>query len=339
MHPIFKIRERETPEILELLNSVILGTNGAHYRHLDTTERIKEADHPLFLSMERNGNVISNVTFCRRGQDWYIRYFAFSNKLQSVAKKRSKAGKNNLLKRELDAFFESALSGVNEYGKVNSFYAYIDPNNEKSLWLSESLGFETVGQIATQTFSRVKPKQSPRIEKLENWDPIEAIVRDRYKQHQYFFTDQTSKPPFYVMRDEEGQIIASVKTSISTWEIKRLPGKMGGVLTKMIPFIPGLNRIIKPKKHSFVVPEAVYVKNNDPQLLNELFEGVLAMEQKNLILWWVDINDPLYDQINSVMKWGVLHKLVGVNHANVVRRAISNSSNQTPFYTSGFDFI
>jgi hypothetical protein len=69
---IFKIRKEATPALLELLNNTILGTNGAKYRHLDTTSRILEADNPLFLSLERRDKVIGNVTFCQRDNFCYI---------------------------------------------------------------------------------------------------------------------------------------------------------------------------------------------------------------------------------------------------------------------------
>lgn len=337
MHPLFKIREKETPEIIELLESVTLGTNGAQYRHLDTAERIKEADNPLFLSMERNNNVISNVTFCRRGNQWYVRYFAFSPKLQSTGVKKSKG--TSLLKKELSGYFQSSLDGENENGEVDSFYAYIDPENEKSLWMSQTFGFETVGEIATQTFSRIRPKGSARVQKSEDWKAVEGLVEKQFSQYQYYYTAQCSKPPFYFIVDENGEIIAFAKVSISTWEIKRLPGKAGGFLTKIIPFIPGLNRLIRPKINACVVPEAVIVKDNNPELLAELFQGILKLEDKNLILWWTDVNDKLYSEVKSSVKWGLLHTIIGVNKANIVQRSNTKSTSEEPFYTSGFDFI
>lgn len=337
MHPLFKVRAKETPEIVELLNSVTLGTNGAHYRHLDTSERIKELDDPLFLTLERNNNILGNSTFCRRGKDWYVRYFAFSNQFQSKGTKKSKG--SSFLKEELNSFFQSTLDGSNEHGKADSFYAYIDPNNEKSLWMSESFGFKTIGKVATQTFSRVNPKNSNRVQKSEDWNEVANLVEGHFGEYQHYFKEQTSKPPFYTIKNEQGEIIAFAKTTLSTWEIKRLPGKMGGVLTKIIPFIPRLNKIIRPKKHTFVVPEAVMVKDNAPELLTELFQAILFHENKNLILWWVDENESLYTSVQSTVKWGILNKLVGVSKANIVRRSNVKSTSKQAFYTSGFDFI
>lgn len=333
---LLHIRDYPTPAIIELLESVTLGTNGAHYRHLDTKLRITEADNPLFLSIERNERVLGNITFCQRDKNWYIRYFAFDSRFQSGGNKKSSG--NNLIKNEIEAFFQDAL----DKHEAESFYAYIDPHNVKSLWMAENFGFKTIGRIATQSFSRVKPKYSNRIYKISDWNEVKEIVQSNFSDYQYYFEAQSSKAPFYVLKDENNEIIACAKINLATWEIKRLPGKLGGVLTKIIPFIPRLNKIIRPKNHSFVVPDVVWVKNNESKILEELFEGILFQEKRNLILWWIDESDKLYKVIQPKTKWGILHKIIGVSFAHVVQRRnieIENSNTNQPIFTSGFDFI
>ncbi len=105
LHPLFKIRTEVTTGILDLLNRTVLGTNGAKYKHLDTSNRIYEADNPLFLSIERHEKTLGNVTFCRRGKHWYIRYFAFHSLAQAGGVKKSEDKGNSFLKRELNQFF------------------------------------------------------------------------------------------------------------------------------------------------------------------------------------------------------------------------------------------
>ena len=341
LHPIFKLREKATLGIIELLESVTLGTNGAHYAHLDTRERIEELDSPVHLSMERHGNVLGNVSFCRRGKNWYVRYFAVSPKLQSSGQQKSNANKSNLLKAELSKFFSDTLEDGHEGEEVDSFYAYIDPKNEKSLWIGELFGLETVGYLATQTFSRVSPKKSTRVEMIEDWSQVKLLVEEHFGNYQYFISHHTSKPPFYVIKNENDEIIAFTKTTIANWEIKRLPGKYGKTLTKLIPWIPGIRKIIRPKKHTFMVPEAVMVMDNNPKLLSELFEGILNMNKLNLMLWWVDENEELFQNTQGRIKWGVLNKIIGVTKVNVVinaKKGIEFNSKK-PFYTTGVDFI
>ena len=101
LSPLFKIRTEATPELIQLLDQVTLGTNGAKYRHLNTVDRIHNADQPLHLSVERNEKLLGNATFCQREREWYVRYFAFNPSFQSTGAKKSRSN-DNFLKRELD---------------------------------------------------------------------------------------------------------------------------------------------------------------------------------------------------------------------------------------------
>lgn len=338
---IFKVRNEATPALLDLLNATTLGTNGAKYRHLDTSQRILEADDPLFLSMERNEKVIGNITFCRRETFWYIRYFAFTSFAQAGSKKKQEDKGNSFLKRELNTFFDEVFEGIHSVIPPTSMYAYIDPHNDRSKWMSENFGFKTIAKLATQTYSRISPKVSSRLETITDWQAIKPIVEKQFSEHNYFFTTHAKKPPFYALRDSNGEIIALTRVTTVHWEIVRLPGKMGGFLTKALPYIPFLNRLIKPKNHTFLVPEIVYAKNNDPQLLEEFFSAILADKKLNLIIWWIDQNEPLYLHVKDKLKWGILNKIIGVAPVDVVERKQldSNKLNEKPIFVTAFDMV
>lgn len=342
LSPIFKLREKPTEQIIQLLESVSLGTNGAHYTHLDTRERILDADNPLFLSMERNEKTLGNITFCRRKNNWYVRYFAFDTSIQSGGNTKGSGKGNSFLKRELKIYFNDTFEIHEGQQHVNSFYAYIDPDNAKSLWMSESFGFKTIAKIATQTFSRVNPKSSSRFVKIEDKSELLTIVQREFGAYNFYYEDHLEKGPFYALRSASGEILACTKIYKARWRIDRLPGRYGAVTTKLIPWIPIIRKIINPKNHTFLVPEAVWVKDNDPKLLDELFESILAENRLNLILWWVDTRNHVYEQVQKRIKWGVLNKLVGIAYANVVvldNPNIEINRNSNPVYTIGFDFI
>ena len=341
LSPIFKLRTSATPALLELLTNTTLGTNGAMYRHLDTPTRILEADNPLFLSMERNEKVIGNVTFCRRGNAWYIRYFAFHSLVQAGGIKKTEDKGNSFLKRELNQFFDEVFEGKHSEEKVESMYAYIDPRNDRSKWMSENFGFKVVSQLVTQSYSRISPKKSNRLVKIEDWKEIQPIVESSYGKHEYYFTTHAEKAPFYGLRDESGVLLASCRVTRVNWQIVRLPGKMGGFLTKAIPYIPFLNKLIKPKHHTFLVPEIVTIKNNDPKLMEELFSAVLAEEKLTLMLWWVDKMDEIYCSVKDKINWGLFHKIVGVHPVDVVERLQPNSTRKTtgPIFVTAYDMV
>jgi hypothetical protein len=333
---LFKLREQPTEEIISLLEQTTLGTNGARYRHLDTRNRILEADNPLFLSIERNNKILGNVTFCRRGKTWYIRYFAFQQMLQSSNRPKETQKSNSHLKQQLRFFFDEQFQS-----EVETMYAYIDPKNDRSKWMSQNFGFHKISTLATQSFSRIYPKKSARLEKTEDWNEVKSKVIENYGKHCHFFTTHASKPPFYVLKGENGQIMACARVTKVHWEIVRLPGKFGSLLTKAIPFIPFLNRLINPKNHTFLVPEIVCVNQDNPELLDELFSAILFQEKLNLMLWWMDATDPLYISVKNKVQWGLLHTIIGVAPVDVVERKRSGISEKTqsPIFVTAFDMV
>jgi hypothetical protein len=334
---LFRFRKVANEAILELLESVTLGTNGAHYKHQDTSKRIGLIDNPLFLTIERNEKVIANVTFCVRNQDWYVRYFAFNTGLQSSGKKKSNG--SSLIKNELNGFFQSTLLDGFEGEKVNSFYAYIDPNNEKSLWMSENFGFQYYRTIATQSFSRISPKVKRGVRMIDFNDDFKSKIRSEFESLPYYFENRNEK--IYGLYDNNGNLRAYARIDQVNWKIERLPGRLGGFLTKMIPFIPGVNRIIRPKNHQFIVVDNVWVEKHDVGVFSDLLEGILAIENKNLILWWVDSENKQYRQIKGRVKWGLLHNLIGVTNANLMRLTLSGRKdlNAAETYVAAEDFV
>ena len=337
---LFVIRDKASPELLSLLEATTLGTNGAIYRHLDTPLRIHEIDNPLFLSMERNGKTLGNITFCRRGEHWYIRYFAFASFLQAGNVPGKPAKSNNLLKQQIEAFFREKLEGEgNKKPEVSSFYAYIDTRNDRSRWMSEHFGFKTVAQLATQTFSRVKPRYGKRLRRIEDVSMISDLLDTHFGTHRYFDKTGYERIPCYAIYSGIGEILAFTRISAARWEISRLPGKYGKILTKLIPYIPVLRKLIYPPEHTFLVPDSVYVRDHNPQLLEELLEGILAETQHKLMLWWTDREEPLYKSVRTAVHWGLVHSLTGVTEIDVVMRGETGTGNMLPCYVKGIDLI
>ena len=339
LHPSFKFREEVSAELLELLTKTTLGTNGAQYQHLDIEKRIYEADQPLFLSIERHNKVLGNIAFCRRGKFWYIRYFAFDSNFQAGAQQKFSKEKNSLFKNQLQFYFNSLLNTENKEN-IDALYAYIDPKNQRSKQMSERFGFENIAKLKTQSFSRIKP-QNKRVELLEDWNAIKDFVTKNYGTHLFYFESQSSKAPFYVVKDKNGEIIACTKVTIVNWKIARLPGKFGGILTRLLPYIPIINRLIKPNKHTFLVPEIVCIKDNNPNLLEELFSGILAIHNLHVLLWWIDEKDQVYTDLSPLVKWGVLDKILGRPEVDVVARYIQMKDEdlKKPVFVAAFDMV
>lgn len=338
----FTIRYEATPALLDLLTKTTLGTNGACYRHLDTKTRILDADNPLFLSVERDGKVQGNVTFCRRKDHWYVRYFAFSGQKQASKNGQHADKGKSRLKQEIAGFYQEVFEG--KYGETpEALYAYIDPKNERSKWMAEQFGFRIEAQLVTQTFSRVKPKNNPNVRVINDQQLIDSKLAKVRENHAYFVENHEREPIFYGLFDDAGELIAFAKITRANWVIERLPGIMGGFLTKIVPAIPGLRRIIKPKAHRFIVPESVCVKDNDPELLTAFFEGILHAEERNVILWWIDRREPLWRDTKHEVNWGMLHKLTSQTPVDVVilrKNCLQlDELRSKPIFVSGWDMV
>lgn len=338
----FTIRDKATPALLDLLTQTTLGTNGARYRHLDTRTRIQEADNPLFLSVERDGKVQGNVTFCKRGKRWYVRYFAFSGQKQASANGQNTEKGNSLLKQNIADFYQEVFEG--KYGDApEAFYAFIDPRNERSKWMAERFGFRTEAHLMTQSFSRTKPCSNAAVRMITDQALIDSCLSDIREHHAYYADAQAKRPVFYGMFDEKNELIAFAKITKANWVIERLPGDMGGLLTKIIPFVPGMRRIVKPSQHSFIVPESVWVKNHDPRTLSAFFEGMLASEKLTMLLWWVDKREPLWRDTKNDIKWGLLHQLTTPNPVDVVVLRKNcwelDELKTKPIFVAGWDMV
>jgi hypothetical protein len=329
----FEFTDVITPELVELLEQTTLGTNGAMYRHLDVPERIYQTDAPLSFSLRRNAHLLANITFCKRSFGLYLRYFAFDKRFQSSGKARQTMHKS-ALKQEIEGVFQRV--SAEHPGSLNMCYAYIDARNDRSKWMSEQFGFQTKAKLATQSFSRRYPKKSPRISKEVITEEHLSLIKSKYGHYTAFF-DHYLQGELHCLRSSEGNLLALAKFTNVTWEISRLPGKMGGILVKTLPFVPILRKMVQVQKHQFLVPEAVCVANNDPNLLTEFLAGVLHMEQRHTMLWWIDERDELYVQVKEQVNWGILHQILGVSPVDVVIRGDFEPKN--PMYIAAFDMI
>ena len=338
----FTIRKEATPELLALLKKTVLGTNGACYQHLDTQTRIFEADNPLFVSLERDGQVQGNVTFCNRKARWYVRYFAFSGQKQASKNVNRIAKSKSRLKNEIADFYDEVFEG-NHGEAPDAFYAFIDPKNERSKWMAEQFGFRTEAQLITQSFSRKKPKAPDNFKEITDQETIDKVLCEIEKTHAYFVEEHAKRGPFFGLYDENNELIAFTKVTSVNWVIKRLPGMLGGLFTKLLPYTPGICKIIKPKKHQFLVPESVWVKDHDPRALSLLFEGVLASQDRNMILWWIDRRESLWRDTRNHMNWGIVHKMTPQAIVDVVVMRKNplklDELRNKPVFVAGWDMV
>ncbi len=320
--------------LISFLEKTELGTNGARYAHLDVRERIKKLDFPQSFTLKRNEIIVANVTFCIRDFSMYVRYFAFNAIYQSTSNTKRKRSSKSIFEIKILELFQKL-----ERQRNLPFYAYIEADNSRSMLMSKRFGFKPYTHIISRSFSRLAPKLNKNVSFSSNWSEISDHVRGQYDQYDSYFEAPVSQPPFVVLRDNEGAILAYARFTKVAWRIHRLPGILGGVLVKIVPYIPLLNRLIKPKKHLFLTPDIVSGIANAAQL-QELFSGALALYDVKSMIWFIDPNDPVYKSVKQGFSWGVLDRIIGIKKINIMQRnAVRPYSEKHPFFVSAFDLI
>lgn len=329
--------DKISPELIELLSHMELGTNGARYIHLDTKERIKEADNPVSYSLNRNGRIIANVTFCIREIGYYLRYFAFSVSFQSKSKRKSAGkAKSTHLEQQISLVFDQ----LEKERPNHPLYAYIDLENDRSRLFSERFGFEFYSHIVSRTYSRKNPKKDANIVNIKNWNSISKTISDEYGADEFYHEAHIKNGDYIGLTDNQGNLIAFAKFTKVHWRILSLPGRFGSVLVKVLPYLPILNKLINPKDHFFIVPDVVYSKNNAPKDIEKLFDGAMSIYKVHSLIWFIDPNKEIYQRHKKQIRWGILDKLLGEKKVAVVTRNQRKRYNsKTPIFVSAFDLI
>jgi hypothetical protein len=284
--------------------------------------------------LNRNDHLLANITFCKRSFGLYLRYFAFDKRFQSKGKARQTMQKSSL-KQEIEVVFQRVEK--EHAGHLHMCYAYIDARNARSKWMSEQFGFQTKAKLATQTFSRVYPKQVLGLKKETLQGEHLDWIRSKYQNHTAYFEEYLTDGFIHCWRSADGKLLAMGKFTNVTWEISRLPGKLGGLFVKVLPYLPILRKLVNVKSHQFLVPEAVCLADESPKVLETFLAGVLNMEKRQMMLWWNDERDPLYVKLKDQVNWGIMHRILGVSPVDVVIRGDFQPEN--PMYIAAFDMI
>lgn len=318
----FYTSESAPESVKILLSKTTLGSGGARYRHLNTPEILEKLDSPLFLYLQRNDKAIANVTFCRRKNNWYIRYFAFDRLFQST--KSSVKKKSGTLKNRLTDVFEQIV----EQG--NSLYAYIDPSNHRSRFFAENFGFQKVSSITTHVYSRRKAKKKLNLSTLNSGEDLRTYAK-HFQEELFFSFQHTDLSKIYCLK-ENNEIIAGLRVQHANWKIERLPGRFGGILVKLLPYLPVISSFIKPSDYRFVVFDMVFCP--DKSKLDGLFETVLYQENARLAFWWTNEETQSY-----LVNWGIAKRFIGNPKVDIVVKSNKEFSAEKPVFVSGMDLI
>jgi hypothetical protein len=350
---IITISKKPDQAILDLLVNTTIGTNGAKYQHLHTAKKIHTLHKPNYITIRRNNKAFGNMTVCERPlfvkekeiDSLYVRYFSFASLFQSKGK-RIKKDRQSIFEKYLQALFTTSNMDVQspEY-KPSVYWAFIDPENNKSWNMADRFGFETIGYFSTYVFSRFFPKLNTNVSAIKS-----SEIESTWKELKHFYKDYSNLSRTHLFEDDNyfvyrvnGEIVAGIQVFDIHWRIDALPGKKGKLLVNTLPYIPFLKRIINPKSYKFLATEGLFWKGGHESVVDKLLEAVLAEKKRHsFLMWFDDGDDKLINQFNS-MNVGIMQKMKADNSIEILAKfnnfdpKIKADMVSSKKYISGFD--
>jgi len=339
--------------ILDLLTNTTIGTNGAKYQHLHTVSKIHKLVNPHYITVRRNKKAIGNMTVCERPilvqnqkvNSLYIRYFAFKTFFQSSGKQNKNKRKSIFETYLKELFNTSNLDVYKPEYNPSVYWAFIDPQNNKSWNMADRFGLETIGHFSTYAFSRFYPKKNKNVspikpaEKESVWQNIQEFYKDYTNVSKtHLFEDDN----YFVYRENE-KIVAGIQVFDIHWRIDAMPGKKGKFLVNVLPHIPFLRRIINPKNYRFLGAEGLFWESGHQSKIELLLEAVLAEKKRHSMLSWFDDSDVKLIGLFESMKSGIMQKIKSDNSIEIVAKfndfdeVLKQKMIASKKYISGFD--
>ncbi|MEA1896594.1 MAG: hypothetical protein U9N53_02885 [Bacteroidota bacterium] len=351
----------DSDDIRKHISRVVLGTPGRmRYRHIGVLGKLDQIGKTIFLTLRKGHRLLGTVGLVQRlvetGENrsnaFFIRYFAIFSPMRSKKhdKKQSRGEKDKqfVLKDQLkeqfdrmDQFIEDP--DLQQFKTVS--YAFIEKENERSLDFSETMGYQTLGEVRTMPFSRFFPKYHKNVQSLpkEERKNMMSKIRGIYRDHSLFFIDYIPLNNHYFVYKKDGEIIAGVQSSLVDFEIIEMPGFSGWLLLKVIPMLPVLKSLIQAKKISFVSFDGIWYKPGCEKYLIPLFESVCAKFNTKVAISWFDSRSRIYKEVKKAVRMGFLTRILGTL-PGIIRIKFFNQTEtekreflDKPVYISGYD--
>ncbi|MBX2957146.1 MAG: GNAT family N-acetyltransferase [Cyclobacteriaceae bacterium] len=330
-------------EGIAFFNHTNWGSAGTVYERKNSNELIRLLKDPYLYAIEQDNTIVGTAVFCHTRplvadqlyNCYIIRYFAAGAAIQG--------------KKIIKHFAGKVMEVVREGETEKTIYVgCVEKGNIRSYKVVENAGYEKLGLLQVQAFSRFFPKGQKDIERIEQEEDkaeILNLIREQYKEHSLVHTDYLFLKENYFVIREQGKIVAGCQYHRVHWAINKMPGFMGKIIMNILPRLPLINKLFNPKRFEFLAFEGLYFKPGYEKTLLRLFEGLLHRENINSSLFWMAENCPYRKSIVATGHLGLLNSFVkdsGVyimtSYRNMEQEEINNLQSK-PLYASAFDYI
>jgi hypothetical protein len=324
-----KISSSPTEELRAILKNNIIGTpgKGMLYQHTTSSEKLDAIIRPFFVNLIRYKRILGTCTFSVRESidrgmphtSAYLRYFYFKDSLRRNSSHITP--KVSVLREALDDLLTGHQFGLPE---KHFYYAYYDPDNERSVLFCKQHKFEEVRTFTTILFTRlsnVSRQTAQRMEVLNEKDleVMRTLLSDYYSRYTMFsFENLIRLGDYYVIRDKNNAIVAGLQVNPDRWKLFSLKPPLGKLKLEVAARIPFINRVVG-KHLSFLSVEGVYCREGHEHDLEKLLESLLHRYMRHVAILFVDDQSTLKTLFHR-MDLGILGRSNSGNKAKVICR-------------------
>ncbi len=294
------------PEIVQLLEKVVWGTEGARYTLTDIEPTLRHLPNTSWITVTKGENVIGARLFIeKQAQSSGRSLHSFYHSFFAIDPAEKGKGYGKMLARETVESLRKKL------GKRGLIYCHVEVDNQRSLAISESLGYQRVGQFHAMTFSRFFPSASPRLRKLTTAEKPQALRMLNELYADYAITDfsLSLQPESYFVLAEGDKLLAGVQVEPQRWRILSLAGFGSAAALLLLPHLPLLRDLFNPQNFQFLKAGNLFFQKDHPEHAFELLEAVLTHHHlKTAMMFW-DKESPVFKQFSKAGSFGVLNAL------------------------------
>ncbi len=350
------------PDVREAIKNTVLGNpGGTRYRHLDALRKIEEIKPLHFFPFRKDGNLISVLALAERitylkgipYYTYYVRYVSFNtvytvkNLKFSEQDARMQRMGNSFMKEGIKKHAETfpfVLKDDSANPTKKLYYAFVEASNIRSLNYT-TFFFEKIRNITAITYSNLFPRHDKRVTLITSSElnRVTELLQSAYAGHSFFRLNKEKLLSNYYVFVDNNEIVAGLQAQVANWKIEELPGWFGRVIKIILPYMPVLSRLIKPKRFTFLTFDTLYCREKYDHLLPVLFRSVCAIKKVYVAMIYIDTEDPLRTRVAQLKKMGMLNKIFGhalgvlvanfINFTDEEKQAFYNS----PVYISGYD--
>jgi len=330
-------------KIISFFEQTSWGSAGAVYERKNSSELVRLLKDPYLFAVQKGEEIVGTAVFCHTAplvlgspyNCYIIRYFAASDVIRGKKLMKYYGGK--------------VMEVVRDAEKEKTIYVgCVEKGNIRSYKVVENAGYEPLGLLSVNAFSRFFPKAQKNIARIKTESERKEILdllHSFYSRHVLVHFDYLFLNDNYFVIRENGEVVAGCQFHRVHWAINNMPGFMGKVIMHVLPNVPFINKLFNPKKFEFLAFEGIYFKPGHEHTLLKLFEGLLHQEKLNSALFWMGENCPYREAIQKHGKPGLMQQFVKDSGVYIMTSWRNMSDEEIdllksgPLYASAFDYI